>query len=543
MDTQSLIDKVYRAHMESGLYDDSFENVIYKLTNAYDYFFIGSFKDAKSSMIAHRPFHNDPLQITDHDIYRGSYRACLKFVHEDCKHGSFDLRITPKDIFDYQAEIRDTEQFNFIRNTIERYRLGEYKASVENGSLHFEHIPGNRGLEYDFYSRQFADSIPGGKNDKDTLNLAQLYEGLFLASQREHDFKSKKLFKPQDDELRKLIQALKEYFLGNIDERVLKLKPLGYTVSNYLECYCYLAAIAYYKTSYLMSLSPTNDHTYQPAVLYPKDRLIEDISEITTIPAETVSCIIRDMTYDYSLHKNSVTIYQPLFEVGDKILYSSALVLHAYVIDKMMKFADHEKRNEADSTIYHKILSDQMNHRMAEYLAATYENLLVFENKKLTIDDLTVAEIDLTIIDKNSKAGMLVELKNYAPVDDDKDAVNKEKKINSAIASRCEKDKRVIDNLKLFFEQNGIPTDYLGVNFSSLLVTNAFSGGIRIKDTIKVIDEPLFYYLIALCRGNIETLTQEIKEETLMKLLRENMSQAERKNSFEYKGIKTEVAY
>ena len=97
-----------------------------------------------------------------------------------------------------------------------------------------------------------------------------------------------------------------------------------------------MAAIGVYKTAYLLSLKSESEILYHPSILYPKERLISDISEVVYVDRDTVREILKDMTYDYEFHKDRVTLYQPLFEVGDNILCSTNMLFHSYVIDRQI---------------------------------------------------------------------------------------------------------------------------------------------------------------------------------------------------------------
>lgn len=305
--------------------------------------------------------------------------------------------------------------------------------------------------------------------------------------------------------------------------------------------FCYLAAIGIYKTAYLLSLKTTNDVIYEPSVIYPKDRLISDISEVTEIEEKTVRNVIKDMTYDYEFHKNKVNIYQMLFEVGDNILYSTNMLFGSYIVDKAMKFYDLKGTNKQDITLYHKYMANKMNHRMADRLSASYSCFDIYENKSLVINKNTQAEIDLVVFDHNSKTAALIELKSYTPIDGEFDAFRKDNHINDAIESRLEKDKRVLDNLELFFEQNNIPKAFLNYDFSSLIVTSDYAGGVDVKEKINVLDENLFYYLLSVCKGNLKDFIDFVNKGEFFKLIEQNIHFGDADIDYTYKGITVEI--
>ena len=167
---EKKINELYKIHEESGLYNDSLENTLYKFTNAYDSLFLDemrlSINKARKGQLLLPEEHN-----RNYDFLRHAYRACIKFAYESCKSGSFNQRCSRFEIEAYEQELEDTIDFNFNRNAIDRYRLCKYKVCIENECLHFTNIKGERSIIYDLYSRIFADKIPGGKDSKDNIDV------------------------------------------------------------------------------------------------------------------------------------------------------------------------------------------------------------------------------------------------------------------------------------------------------------------------------------------------------------------------------------
>lgn len=542
MCVENRIKEVYEAHKKSGLYDDSFENSIFRLTNAYDSFYLTAQRDLIAQAKGSSPRYQANDDFDHFDDYRHAYRACIKFICEDCEHGAFANWISFKDIEKFQQEMRETTGFNLIRNAIDQYKASKYSAKVVDAKLCFTRNRGNRELVYELYSRHIADEIPGGKNNKDLFDVSSFTLMLLGLSTKELSFESKKLFKPSKQVLKGAIQDLKKRFASNLSDEIRSLCPAtDYSLDQYLSVYCYLAAIGVFKTAYLLKLKDGNEHLVRPSILYPKERLISDVSDVMEINMELVRTIVKDMTYDFAFHKDRITLYQPLFEVGDFILCSTSMLFFSYVVDKAAKFFDLKGNNKADLSKYHNYMSEKMNHRMAESLPLMYPNLVVFENAKLVIKNLTQAEVDLLLFDKDSKTAALIELKDYSPIDNEWDTKKKDRNINCAIKSRLEKDKRVVEKLDLFFEQNNVPKEYLDYQFSSLLVTSSYAGGVDIHESIKVLDEHLFYYLLRIHSGNLKEFLQFVEKGEFFKILNEQLKETDRRVNYTYKGIIAEV--
>lgn len=536
MDIEAKIKELYELHRTSGLYNDSFENVIFKLTNAYDYSFLELSRKARMGMPS--PNLED---YEDFDRLRQAYRACIKFTYEDCNHGNFIQKMSLPELKDYQKEMRETIQFNFIRNIVDRYRLGRFTAFDSNGMLSFKHVESDRSIIYDAYQRNIADEIPGSKETKDNANVFDFNLKIIEIARNKPEFQSKKIFKPVKHLITELVNELVPYYLGDLDVGVTLLKGKDYYLAEYLLVFCYLVAIGIYKTAYLISLRFDNEQVYQPSIVYPKERLIEDIVETFGMPEETVKKVISDLTYDYDFHKDRLTIYQPLFEVGDNYLCSTYLLFHSYVIDKVMKYYDIKGTNKEHLTLYHRYMSNKMNHRMAEYLPYMYPNLQTYENCTLRLGGASKSEIDLIVVEETTNTVALIELKNYTPVDNEEDMINKERRINEAIQSRLIKDKLVVENIEKFLKQNNIPLKYSKYNYFSLLITNSSVGGVGIKESIKVIDEPLFYNLLHICQGSLLGTISAIDSGEFFKILESVVST--NNLVYEYKGLKVEIIY
>lgn len=536
MSVESKIKELYELHKSSGLYNDSFENVIFKLTNAYDYSFLELARNARTGKPA--PKSED---VYEFDRLRQAYRACIKFVHEDCASGEFKQILKLPDLRDFQKEMKETIQFNYIRNIVDRYNLNRFTASENNGVLTFKHVESDRSIIYDEYQRNIADEIPLAKNAKDNVNVFDLNLRIIEIARNKPEFQSKKIFKPSKNKLLELINELVPYYLDGLDVEISSLKGKEYCLGEYLLVYCYLVAIGMYKIAYLVSLRFDNDQVYQPSIVYPKERLVQDIIETIGMPEKTVRQILFDLTYDYNFHKDRLTIYQPLFEVGDCFLCSAYLLFHSYVIDKIMKYFDSKGTNKEDLSLYHRYRAEVMNHRMAYNLPLMYPNLKVWENCVLRIDGIRQSEIDLVVFDDITKTAALVELKNYTPVDNETDAINKERLINKAIEWRTVKDKLVVENIQMFLKQNKIPQKYADYNYHSLLVTNSSVGGDGIKESIKVVDEALFYNLLHIFQGSLLATLDAIDSGEFFKIL-ESMVKTNKVTN-EYKGLKVEIIY
>ena len=537
---EEIIKQIYKIHEESGLYNDSLENVLFKFTNAYDSLFLDSIRDASNKAKNGKLFSTNDYNI-NFDLMRQAYRACIKFAYESCKHGAFEQKVSKTDKEKYQKELEETISFNYIRNTIDRYKLKKYSVSLNNDTLCFTHKKGSRPLVYDLYSRLFANVIPGGKDSKDNVDVFNLNFELANQSMKKQEFQSKKIFKPAKHILLPIIDRFVEYFLRDLDYEIGFLKGKDYYLGDYLLAYSYLAAIGFFKTAYLLSLRGENDLVNQPCIVYPKDRLISDISETTGMSEEIAKKAMEDMVYDYSFHKDKITIYQPVFDVGNYYICSCNVLFHSYIVDKIMKYFDIRGTNKPDLTLYHKYMSDKMNDRLAYYLPIMYPNLKTYKNCILKIGNKTQSEIDLLVFDEVEKTACLVELKNYTPVDNDADAIIKENRINEAIQSRLVKDKRVLDNLELFFKQNKIPKKFLTYEFSSLLVTDSFTGGVNIREEIKVIDEALFYNLLKMTNGNLKATLKKIEDREFFKMLEETIVNKLSAETYTYKGISIKV--
>ena len=538
MEIKEKIKEIYSAHKKSGLYNDSLENVIYRFTNAYDYLFLAPMK--QSMLEIRKGSHNyDRFGDIDYDIFRMAYRACLKFAYEDCQKGNVDFKLAKRNLIDYIEELRDTINFNYIRNTIDRYNLGDYDVTINNQVLEFTNKQKERSLVYDYYSRIFSDRMPGGKDDKDIYGLQYLYSIIFHRVVESHTFKSKKNFLPHKDEIESIIRQVKPYFLKSQGEGILDFAFEDYSIRELILVYCFLAVIGICKTAHLLSTIKSEEEL-QSSIIYPKGRLISDIEENTAIEKDKIVKILKLLTYDYEFHKDKLTIYQPLFDFGEYILYSPNMIFHSDIIPKICKYYDNKKINAAVSTRYHKYLSDQMNNRMYKRIQSSYPKLKVFKNLCLKEGTKSKAEIDLLLIDPEHKTGILAELKKYNFVDNETEVKNRDILINEKIEDRIIHDQAVLSNLRVFFVQNNISEEYLDYEYHSLFIVDSYAGGVRVKEKIKLLDCDLFYYLMNDYEGNLKKVIDDANTSLFFKQIKEEMIKQgyEDSKEFNYKGIR-----
>ncbi|MCQ2801925.1 MAG: hypothetical protein MJ222_04820 [Bacilli bacterium] len=522
----SIVKTIFNSHLQSGLYNETRETVLYRLFNAYDSYFV------------HRP---DGREI-NYDFLRMALRACIKFSYEDCKSGNLNERLSYDTIYSYQKEIEKTINFNLIRNIIDRARLNQFSSSIENGLLVYTHNETDRSINYDIYQRQILDTIPGSKHTKDNISVADWATKLAFLIKSKQEFKSKQIFKPVDSELKPFVEYWFKKYLEDYNLEICNFKISNYLIGEYILVYSYIAAIAMQKSAYLIKLGDSNELKLHPAFKYPRELLKKHICEFFSFDQDIVESILNDMTYDYEFHKNRLTIYQPLHVVGDYYIGSCNSIFTSYIIEKLIKLHDQREGNVAEKLKLHNFLSNRMNDELGYYLD-NFDNLKYYKNCKLALNSLTKAEIDMVLVDETNKEVFLMEQKRYMPVDNDFDQMRVDEKINVAIKSRLEKDERVLKNIHLFFEQNNIPFDYEQYRISSIIVTLNNAGSCYVKDDINVIDEGFFKFAVFCSKGDLKKAREIIQSKEVYDIIDKTIFKDSYSQIVEYNGIKVKTIY
>ncbi len=535
------INKICNDHKKSGLYNDSLEQTIFNFVNAYESFYIQGFQEMyeqarEGLMVQGNQEYWDRL-----NEFQIAFHEGIKFSFADCQPGSCNEDINLETINKYKKEIESLNGYRRIRNIIDRYKLGLFNAVEKNGNLHFYSVQGKRSFIFDVYSRNIAANIPGAKEQKDLIRELETYSLMFDVLSKPIRFESSKIFKPMDTDLKVLSEKYFGIFSMGIPDKILTYKVGSFSLKEYLKIYSFLAALGSYKTAYV--IANKSKKIISPCVCYPKTRLIFDAARVCELEQFKVEAIINELIYDVNFQKDYITLFQPLFKLNEKIVFSTNVLLLSYVVEKTVKYFTLSNKNPKLNEIYGQFRSKEMNDRIETALKEKYPSLYIYRNKTLKFGKDDKAEIDICIFEKKTQTAILCELKRIQPVESDKDAFKKEIKINSYIGERLYKDGLVKEHIDKFIKDNELESEFVSYSYHSLVVINEFCGNTKVDEKIKVLDEPLFFWLLDIFNGNISEFISYVERSEFFKELEKLIPIKNKSQTFEYLDNKITVNF
>ena len=520
------ISEIKNCFRNCAIYSKSLKQSIFDFTNAFDYMF-------------------SEIVITENnlsDLYREGYQTAIKNSFALNHDGGFNQRFNYENIKEFDAEFRELREFNFMRNTFDRYQNGNYDAVMNNNVLEFTFNKEMTNIYRDIYSRAICNNLPFSKYDKDEITTQPIFDYIGFYLMRNLNFESKKIFKPHNSEWRKCIDMCFQTFTHSFPRYV---KFADYSIADFLLVYASLKSLAVYKIAYFMkkkvcklTISPDEF----PSVFYPKVRLINDIASVVELKTKTVESIINDLIYDYDFEKNMISLYQPLFEIDGNILFSSYLLCFSNEQDKLVKvfsYNNKEKNAISEISIYK---AELMTTAYEQIIENFFPNLTTFRNCKLFLNGLVNKEIDLVIADDKNKILLLTELKWRQKVDNEFDSFKKERLINGDILSRIEAEKAVKENLDLFIKQNSLPTKYANYIVESIIIEKEYSGGANSNSDIPVLDDPLFKFTLYVSNGDLKIFLDSLKSDDILDAVK-NSVKIPPVSRYKYRDYKIVVKY
>ena len=216
------------------------------------------------------------------------------------------------------------------------------------------------------------------------------------------------------------------------------------------------------------------------------------------------------MTYDPEFHKNKVTIYQPLFQVGYYIFYSPMMVYFSLAQDKLFYIM---KENKSYQTIISEIAKDRetiMTNQILHFIDSS--QLLYNANYKVAENGKIKAEFDLPVYDEEDNKLLLVELKWFFKGDGEFDHQKIDQKLKKAILSRKEKQEFVEKNIKRLLLDMFNVEMVEKPEIMSCIVSKNYSGSSFIEDGLPIFDQFLFCETMKQCSFKLSKVFDLIKK-------------------------------
>lgn len=498
--------KVYDYPKNNNFFkNNNFANACYKITCV--------FEKLNIELLHPRNIFFSDIGIMQ-DKYRGGYREVLKESYLFCSHNTdFSKDMSSDDIKIGCDEICRAIMFNQIRNMFEQCDLHRYTSSVNGGTVTF--IP--QEIKRDFNAEVYARYIGGGKIDVETKALQS--EDAYNLQRYLVD---PELFKKWDSDKQepKTKSIFKEiaylaYQKLSADAEEDKNYDFGiFTADEFKHCYAILVALGimnfnyHYISSVAIRFFEADRNT--PIIFKKKDEMILFIKEYTKISQEKICSIIDLLTYDPEFHKDKVTIYQPLFQVGYYIFYSPMMVYFSLAQDKLFYIM---KENKSYQTIISEIAKDRetiMTNQILHFIDSS--QLLYNANYKVAENGKIKAEFDLPVYDEEDNKLLLVELKWFFKGDGEFDHQKIDQKLKKAILSRKEKQEFVEKNIKRLLLDMFNVEMVEKPEIMSCIVSKNYSGSSFIEDGLPIFDQFLFCETMKQCSFKLSKVFDLIKK-------------------------------
>jgi len=273
----------------------------------------------------------------------------------------------------------------------------------------------------------------------------------------------------------------------------------GYKVRDLTHFFNYLRTISMIHMMGCMFASGQGKIVNNPFIIKSEDQWIRDIKENITIGDDECRKIFTEITYDYTLYeenkKNPDVTYQPFipFTNGNIALFNSLVQQSNYernhwdLLSIIKPELHSQLRNEKESLWLDELkkFCSEINLETKEPFEFTYSN----RNSNL----------DLTLIDRDKKVILIIELKWITNPDRIKDIVYLSKELDKGL-NQVEFALEWINNTKSqFAEKIGINVDDLtGFNIYGLVLSkNSMGNGFTYKENIPIINERIFKWVLS----------------------------------------------
>lgn len=525
-----IIDKIYKSAINKSITESyNIDTAVFILCNTYDRVHTEMYYKLMS-MGKYNEFSMIQTEL------RHTYRILLQIIYRHCKKGPLKKDISNSDISIFENELSRLIPFNYMRNIIERYKLGYFDvASTSPNTIEFVRSNDTRNGKYDLYNRiiQHADlDIEDTAQKKaNTKKYKEIINPEILKN-----CKQKGEFHTYDNFFKITYKTAYDNTLFDSEIRADYIFK-EFTLDQFRKVYSYILARAMNKMAYCNVLkfkkkvNIIKPMQYSLSLNY--DKIISSISNFTSIQEETVKRILDELIYSENFHKNKISIYQPLFKMNNHIICSNWLVVWAIAQKKFLYLLTKKLENQPTLS---KIAKDRETIMTNEITALlTYENLLVKTNTVLSLNNQSKAEFDICVFDFNSKTILLIELKWFNQIENEFESKNLDKKFDNFCKNRLQKETVLRNNLSSFLKENIPeirPSDIKII--ASIIISKNNSGNTKINDVVPVIDVFCFKAMLKDSKGSLLYILDQVKDGKYLDMLD---SPTATTNSYNFEGI------
>lgn len=502
---KKIEEEFYQATSKSSFYiNNDFNEAIYRLTNVIDYLFI-------------KEIFSFNLNIaSEQDRLRHAYRAMLLKIHEykNNNDDALNNKSLKKDIKDIIEQTDDSYNFNEIRNCFDRVKAGSMNIELKNNGILFKHNL-KRDLTADIYSRWVDHEKPFlSIKTNETLSSENSFK----------DLMNKKYSKIWDNKKKTprnkhILHKIADNCYFRMKDELLDIKDniefADFTLDEFRKVYSLIQAIGVLKMNqniFRILKNKNKDYKYDVSPEMKYDDFINSIKDYINIDLAKIETIVNLLIYDYEFQKNKISIYQPIFRVGDSILYSTMLVYHSLPQDKLFYKLLKERKNKRQISYISRLREQLMTDNIISFLESKNKlkcksNYIYHENGK------PKAEYDLLILDKQEQRVAVVELKWYFKNDNEFDVITIDDKLEESIEIRLKRFKIFNDNKKEILKDSFNINDGDLYNSFTFIITENHSGTANLDDKIAIFDRFAFYYAIEKVNYRLSGLNKIIKKD------------------------------
>lgn len=533
-DIQEIKQEIYDFAKDYNIYkNNSFLEACFKLTCAVEESFLNLMSYGTLSL----QFEFIPVF---QDKFRGAYRESLKNAYRFCKNSEIttEPQIAREELKLICDNLSKYFDFNEIRNLFEQTQLGKYSLEKNSDNeITFIRNKAKRSINSELYARWVNNQKPEEEERKISNGVKkELYQYMV-------DPKCCKFWDINDPTLSKFSHFKKVYRAAlkkvESDSEELGNYDFGeFNTDEFQKVYASLVAMSvtisnYHFVSRIFNKDEFNHN--KPIAIIKYDKLIELIQKCTELPSLKIKAVIKTIIYDPLGHIDKITIYQPLFLLGEYIFFSPSIIYYSMAYDKILYLA---KRSTAFQPLISQVAKERegiMINNLCDYLDANSQ-LLYTTNFIITDKNRPVAEFDLIIYDEANKKMLLTELKWFFKGDGEFDYAKIDKKLQESISNRMEKERIARNHLKEIQEELDIQEDS-DIEIKSCVVSKNFSGSDFINDDLAVFDEFLFKLLLEQSEFNLSKLFDRIADKSYLPNMN-NLGYCYVPRTVEYSGYK-----
>ncbi len=511
---EGIIKQIYDLSVNSKIvhkYNKS--TALYMLNNSYD---------KKMTDLVINKFREGNLSEVEYlqSKIRHSYRTLIKVIFENCQDGQLNKNIENADFKLFSDELDRLIEFNHMRNIIERYNLGYFVIKEETtDSVTLSRSKDFRDPKYDFYNRLMQMSDDKTSNKDNNIVKKKCFETINPNVLK--NYKRKGYFHTYDNFFNLTYGVAYDSVLNEADIKD-DYRFDKFSLEEYRKVYAYILARslnrgAFYQVSKL-TMRQIPDMEYCPSFEMQFNELIDTIANYVSIDNDKVENIINCLIFDYNLHKNKLSIYQPLFRIDDTILFSVWLVNWELAQNKFLYVMAKKNENQA---ILSKIALDKERIMIEDVIKEIKQFAWMYKkNATLKLNREIKAEFDLCIYEKETGTILLVELKWLSNIDNEYEAHQQDMKLNDFCIDRKRKGELVLDNIDDFLNQNmqGIKREDIH-SIESVIISKNNIGNTKIDEVIPIIDWFIFVYILKDSKGSLKHFIDYIKNGVFLNAL------------------------